>query len=305
VSEDRRHFIGGSDTAAILGLAPPGWGTALDLYLEKTGQAPERTADDVEREKLFARGKRLEPVIVDMGIQKLRDMGLRVEELSRNMRHTDKEFPFLRCEIDFSLRLWGEAIIDGVEVQFEGERINADAKSVSHFAAAGWGVEHTDEIPPYYAAQFMHGLGITGVRFCLAVALRSLDDVDLFWLQRDEEIIDGMRRQCVDFWSNVQHRTPPPPVNLEDVRTLFPRDDGTGLVADEELADVVDGLRAARANKKHAEDVERELQFRIVEAMGARSALLHPTTRKVLATFKAQSDGRRVLRLPEPRKTAR
>jgi predicted phage-related endonuclease len=305
VSEDRKSFIGGSDTAAILGLAPPGWGTALDLYLEKTGQAPPRTADDVEREKLFARGKRLEPVIIDMGIQKLRDMGLRVEEVVRNFRYVDPTLPYLRCEVDFVIKVWGEAIIDGVPVQFDGEDVNADAKSVSHFAAAGWGVEHTDEIPPYYAAQFMHGLSITGRRWCLAVALRSLDDVDLFWLQRDEEIIRGMRTQCAVFWYQVLQRIPPDPVNLDDVRTLFPRDDGTGLVADEALADAAVDLRVLRADLKVLAEREANLQHQIAAALGNHSALLHPTTRKVLATFKAQSDGRRVLRLPEPRKNAR
>ena len=42
---NRRTYLGGSDTAAILGLSP--WKSPLELYLEKIGEAPEQDRKSV------------------------------------------------------------------------------------------------------------------------------------------------------------------------------------------------------------------------------------------------------------------
>jgi predicted phage-related endonuclease len=91
---DRRGFIGGSDVAAIFGLSP--WQTPYDLWEQKT--ATEFVAPMIEpkREKMFRRGKRLEPWVVEM----LEDeRGIYV--VRRNQIYYDAEFPWMRCEIDF------------------------------------------------------------------------------------------------------------------------------------------------------------------------------------------------------------
>ena len=43
---ERRSGIGGSDIAAILGLSP--WKTAVDVWLDKTGQREDDTVGDAE-----------------------------------------------------------------------------------------------------------------------------------------------------------------------------------------------------------------------------------------------------------------
>ena len=54
--EERRQGIGGSDAAAAVGLSP--WKTRLELWLEKTGQTPDR-----EETPEMRRGTLLEPVV--------------------------------------------------------------------------------------------------------------------------------------------------------------------------------------------------------------------------------------------------
>jgi hypothetical protein len=71
---------------------------------------------------------------------------------------------------------------------------------VTGFARKKWGEVDTEDVPIEYAAQFMHGLMVTGRRMCLVAALRSFDDVDLYWTLRDDETIAGMREKLVDFW---------------------------------------------------------------------------------------------------------
>ncbi|HNU11725.1 MAG TPA: YqaJ viral recombinase family protein, partial [Rubrivivax sp.] len=116
-STSRASYIGGSDAGVILGVHPHR--TLVDLWLEKVGRKVE-TVDDVRRSQVLARGRRLEPVIIDMAITKLRDAGHQVKLLAKNRRYRDAKHRFLSAEIDFELEL-------------DGEEVNGDAKSVSHY----------------------------------------------------------------------------------------------------------------------------------------------------------------------------
>src|SRR5207237_6149579 len=121
---DRRRVIGGSDVAAVMGLSP--WETPVELWEEKAGHKPPSTEIDLERERRFRRGHKLEPFIREMVMEKLQDEGLRVELLAVNQRYQDTEHPFLACEIDFELRLWGETQIGERIYNLDGTEVNAD-----------------------------------------------------------------------------------------------------------------------------------------------------------------------------------
>src|SRR5687768_6275354 len=109
VMPDRTTFIGGSDIAAIHGLSK--WKTAFQLYQEKIGEYVEES--NPERDKRLNRGKRWEPIVVEMLLDELIARGHEVEVIGRNCRYTDPEYPFLQAEIDLEL------LIDGEEVNGE------------------------------------------------------------------------------------------------------------------------------------------------------------------------------------------
>ena len=137
---DRRTYIGGSDTAAILGVSP--WKSKFTLYQEKIGEWQQEITP--EKERIFARGKRWEPIVIEMLIDELEDRGHDVQVAGRNNRIKDSEHDFLAAEIDLEL------IVDG-------ELINGEVKTVHPFASKDWGEQGTDEIPLYYTAQVLHG----------------------------------------------------------------------------------------------------------------------------------------------------
>jgi predicted phage-related endonuclease len=256
---DRRKFLGGTDFAPVLGVSP--WATSVDVWQEKTGRAV-RNESDLKRARMLKRGKRLEPFIREMTLQKLRDDGHDVELLAKNRRYVDHEFPFLSVEIDFEVRL-------------DGEHINVDAKSVNTHARKAWGEIGTEEIPIYYAAQFMGGLMVApGERKrCLAAALRSFDDVDLYWTVRDDETIAAMRPRLVEFWhQHVVADVPPEPTTIADVRALFPRAGGSIEATDEQLAALA-RLKQISADKKALEGEEERLRFEIARFMGPHALL--------------------------------
>ena len=267
---DRSTFLGATDAASILGVSK--WRTAVDVYLEKTGGLPQDTLAKMRRRSIVQkRGKILEPFIREMTIEKLRDDGHEVELIGTNERFQHKRYPFLMAEIDFRLRV-------------DGEVINADAKSVNQHNRSEWGDVGSDDVPIYYAAQFMQGLSLTPGKpqRCLAAALRSFDDVSIYWTKRDEVTIDAMHERMVRFWKDhVQKRRPPDPINFGDIRGLFPVEKPASIEIDEETRGRVEKLRELEQRAKTiAEAIEHE-KFWIARYMGDH-ALLTDGVRNVL-----------------------
>lgn len=255
---DRRTFLGGSDAAAVLGVSP--WKTPVQLWLEKTGQASYEPTP--EQQRRFDRGKKLEPFIIEMGIDKLREQGHDVELIATNERFSDGEYPYFSCEIDARLS------IDGVIC-------TCDAKSVHGFARNKWGEEDTDQIPIEYAAQFMFGLGIlTDVPTCVVFSLIGLDDVAIYWLHRDDETITNMRRQCAEFWCHCVidgHR--PDPLDYNDVSLLYPRDNDGSIEATPEIAELIESYRQGKQRQKLLADDLEGMQKQIAQFMSPNATI--------------------------------
>ena len=271
---DRTKFIGGSDAAAILGVSP--WKSAFQLYQEKVGALVEEITP--AKQRIFARGHRWEPVVVEMLIDELQDRGHDVKIIARNARYIDREFPFLACELD-------------LELMVDGEEFNGEIKTVHPFAAKDWGEQGSDEIPIYYAAQGMHGLMVKPRRRCIFAALVGADDLRIHQIERDEETIAGIRAKEVAFWQRVQDRNPPDPQTADDVRWLYAKDAGEVSEADDELLRLVGELHFKKTMVKHADAAIDMLSTKIKLAMGDAATLLHDG--KVIATWKSNKPSRK------------
>lgn len=270
---ERTTFLGSSDMAAVLGLSP--WKTALDVYLEKRGEAPPADADP-EKARLFRRGKRLEPVIVNMLEE---ERGLQI--IARNKRYQDAEFPFLACEID-------------AETLVEAEHINVECKSAHPFTAWKYGEEDTDEVPIEYACQAMFSLMVTGRKRCLFGVLFGADNLVTYDLQRDEETIKAMREKAIRFWrDNVLAGIPPDPVNLPDVIKLFRRTPSAVVEASEDVVTLVEELKEVKQAAQAAEERELEIKFQIGKHMLGEAAIdlerkKNGAAKSVVATINAK-----------------
>lgn len=244
MSEDRRHLLGGSDIASIFGVSP--WKSALDLYEEKT--APEFVVPEVEpkREKLFRRGKKLEPWIVEL-LQE--EQGLKIG--CRNQRYADPVFPWMQAEVDF-------------EFGQDGMVYNGEAKTVSPFAAQEWGEEGSDELPLPYCLQAMWGLMITVRPVCLVAPLIGADDLRTYYVKRDEDLIAAMREKAIKFWQDhVLKRIPPAPQSAKDVHKLLFKYGGFPVVNDPVIMDLLPKLRQCKEAVKEATAVQKEYELEI------------------------------------------
>jgi predicted phage-related endonuclease len=84
---------------------------------------------------------------------------------------------------------------------------------VHPFKASEWGEEGSEDVPIHYAAQVMHGLGVTRRPAAIVAALFGLDNLLCFPVMRDDETIAAMRAKAVKFWTeNVLAGVPPEPV---------------------------------------------------------------------------------------------
>lgn len=271
---DRTQFIGGSDTAAIIGVSP--WKSAFQLYQEKIGAYIEDVTP--QKQRIFARGKRWEPVVVEMIVDELRHQDHDVEVMRRNRRYQDKEFTFLAAEID-------------LELGVDGEQCNVEIKTVHPFAAKAWGEPGSDEIPIYYAAQAMHGLMVTKRQRCIVAALIGADDLRIHEIVRDDETIAGIRAKELAFWQRVQDRNPPDPQTAEDVRWLYAKDLGEVAEADDELLRLVGELHFQKTTAKHAEAAIDLISTQIKLAMGNAALLLRDG--RLIATWKSNKQSRK------------
>lgn len=272
VMPDRKQLIGGSDVAAILGVSK--WKTPFQLYQEKIGAFVEEITP--EKQKVFDRGHRWEPVVIEMMVDELKSRGHDVEIIARNERYLDPEYSFLACEID-------------VELRIDGEELNGEIKTVHPFAAKEWGEPETDEVPIYYAAQVMHGLMIMPRRRSIIAALIGADDLRIHFMARDEETIAGIRAKEIEFWQRIQDKNPPPPIDPEDVKWLYQRDGGTAIAASDDILDMVQHLKDMKASAKAQEGQIELLSARIKAFMGTNAVLLGPDG-KPLAAWKNNKD---------------
>lgn len=271
---DRTRFIGGSDVAAILGVSP--WKSPFRLYQEKTGAYVEEIT--LAKQRIFDRGHRWEPVVVEMLIDELQDRGHDVQIIARNARYLDRDFPYLACELDLELRI-------------DGEEHNAEIKTVHPFAAKDWGEQDTDEIPIYYAAQVMHGLMVKPRRRSIVAALIGVDDLRVHQIERDEETIAAIRAKEVEFWRRVQERDAPPPETSDDVKWLYAKDCGIVMEADDDLQAQVTHLAGLKAEAKRIESAAEAAATRIKCAMGHASTLIYQGQK--IATWKSNKESQK------------
>jgi putative phage-type endonuclease len=276
---DRRTFLGGSEAAAILGVSP--WATPLDIYRRKRGEVADDFEIDPQKMKILKRGKRMEPIVIDMLID---ERGLEVTKRSTENapnRYQDAEHPFLASEIDFEWRVTEElASIYQLDDALVGTIQNGEIKTVHPFGAKKYGEEDTDEIPIEYAAQAMHGLMITGRKVTMFGVLVGSDNLLTYIVKRDEETIAGMRAKELAFWNeHVVPGVPPAAQNLPDIYHLFKKLGESSKEATPEVLDLITQYKTALADAKDAEDAQEELKFKLGEFLLGVEQMQNPSAK--------------------------
>lgn len=259
----RQSGLGGSDIAALLGMDHRK--TPVQLWMEKTGQIEPPDLSDNEA---VYWGNVFEPIIAT---EYAKRTGRKVRRVNRTLRHPKFEWRCAHIDRDI-LKEPG-----GLEIKKIGEWVDRDL----------WGQHGSDEVPYTAYAQSCWYMHIRNAPWWDIAGLRGGNQFAIYTIHRDMELESEIVRRATEFWQHVQDRTPPPPINADDLVLLYPRDTGSAVVADEEIAQAHHDLIDIKAQLKELEQEKDVLEFQIKLAMDEHGILLDATG-ATLATWKAQ-----------------
>lgn len=245
--EGRRTGIGGSDVAAVLGLNP--WKTPLDVWNDKLGLSEDKgmsepaywgtvLEDTVAKEFQLSTGKRVQKV---------------------SHQFADPETPWAIANIDRAIinpdiakRVRPLEMTEKEIAKYGNRPITTDiafeAKTAHAFTADLWGpsqeleikqnnlrTEH--EIPLYYETQIQWYCGILKLKGMYLAVLIGGSDFRMYWVDARPDVFQVIKEKCSAFWNNyVLTKTPPEPINIEDVLKLYGRSNGKAIEAQGDLA---------------------------------------------------------------------
>jgi putative phage-type endonuclease len=260
---ERQKYVGGSEGAAALGLNP--FFTELELYFSKLGEG-----QPIETTIPMMVGTALEPVAIELFE---RETHFKVEE--RQGVFVDELNPWRRCTLD------------GYVHQ---ERAIIEAKSSGDFR--GWG-DGDDEIPEHYLLNAAHSLGCIPEAQCVYFpVLIGGRTYRTYQVHRDVELVRMVLEGERAFMDLVRKRRPPAPKTREDLKLLYPKDNGLSVTATPEIEATARAIAKAKAEIKTHTAIQDEGILAVAAFMGPHASLrklsLVGTLGDTLATFNGQ-----------------
>lgn len=229
---DRTTFIGGSDSAGVLGLSR--WDTPLSIWAQKTGQyiKPEVESEAAEL------GRELEDYVAKRFERKT---GKRVSRASETSFHPS--YSYLGANVD--------RLIDGEDAGLE-------CKTASAWKSKEW---EGEEIPQEYIVQCYHYMMVTGRKKWYLAVLIGNQDFQIREINWDEKFIASMLEREVEFWTKfvVPKVMPAGMVTKYDADTLlglYPTAmEGTRIKLSDEANILVENLEAYKKDSKNIDDL--------------------------------------------------
>ena len=179
--EYRKAGIGGSDASVVCGISR--YKSPVELWMEKTGQMPQREAGEAAYW-----GNRLEALVREEFAKRT---GIEVSKPSVILR--SEEHPFMLANLDGTC-----------EHPDHGACI-FEAKTASAYRAGEW----ENSIPDEYMVQVQHYMAVTGYAGAYIAVLIGGNSFRWTFVERDEELIAMLIELESDFWAHVRSETPP------------------------------------------------------------------------------------------------
>ncbi len=250
----RKGGVGSSDAAAAVGLHP--YKSQLQLWLEKTGRDGNLpVVDPNDDQSPMYWGTLLEPIVA---AHYTRRTGNRVRRVNAVLQHP--EHPWMLANLD-------REVLGAPDVQI------LECKTAGIHGSRLW----TDGVPEYVQLQVMHQLAVTGKAAADVAVLLGGQELQVFRIARDDELIGQLITLEQRFWGHVERDEAPPADGSDSadlaLRCLYPRDCGTtlDLSTDLEMSGVFSDLLAVRGVIATQTALEAQIKQRIQQRMGDAS----------------------------------
>lgn len=179
--ERRRHTIGGSDAAGIVGLSR--YSTPYTVFLDKTGRLPDKADNEAMRQ-----GRDLEDYVAKRWKEAT---GKKVRRLQAMLYNP--AYPFAHADVDRMV---------------VGEDAGLECKTTATLDIRQFnGVD----FPEKYYAQCVHYMAVTGAKRWYLGVLVFGRGFFVFTLERNQAEIDALMMAEAAFWEKVENDTPPAP----------------------------------------------------------------------------------------------
>lgn len=255
----RKQGLGASEVAAVLGLDPKR--TALDVFLEKTGQALPFPGNQYTKW-----GNRLEDDIIEEYAERHPAYQVLPSPTVVGPEPWMLATPDRRVAIKPDDPTWDR----GLECKCRG-----------FYDSDAWGEEGSDEVPHPVAVQCHWGMIVTGLKMWDVAVLLGGNDYREYTLYRDEAIESALIAKARHFWFERVLKNVHPPFTgaASDHRFLlrtYPTHSGEIVSAPPELTIPIERLRQLRELRKVTETEIDEIEANLKEFIGARRGVSGP-----------------------------
>ena len=264
----RQGGIGSSDAAAAVGLCP--YKSQLELWMEKTGRTPtEDTPLGMDDPRYW--GTLLEPYVA---VAYSQQTDRKVRKVNAVLQHPT--FPYMLANID-------REVVGCPDVQI------LECKTAGEWGSKLW----RDGVPEYVQLQVQHQLAVTNQRAADVAVLLCGQRLEIYRIERDEEVIARLMVLEARFWQYVTTDTEPPADGSESsghaLRQLYPGGGNTlDFCENRALSDTFAELVALKDELEiRGKDAER-LKQTLQQAMGDAARAVFATGE---VTFKRAQDG--------------
>jgi len=257
----RQSFIGGSESAAVLGLNE--YMSPVDVYLHKI--APEPV--EIPTNDLMESGHDAE---LFMPQWYARQTGYDI---------TPDDYIRIHGNYDFI-----GVNLDGVIVDIKHKTPGVlEIKSTNVHEIESW----ENKLPYRHALQVHHGMLVTGWTWGVVIVfVRETWQKLAFAVDYSKDVQNLLIEAYQNFWfEHVQKHIPPDPQTLEDVKNLFPQSEPEKIVvADDSDYDMIQKIQAFKGDIKVLEDEIAKLKMELQSKMQDGEVLQY--NNKIIATWK-------------------
>jgi len=238
-------------------------GRANEVILTKQGKLEIPDLSHIEAVQM---GHVLEPVIGRLAQQQLQTELVKIEDSLTHAKH-----PWFKSHFDFAGKK------DGKSFLVEAKNYNASVRGK---------FDVTGICPPADMAQLVHEAAVYGVDMVYLAVLFGGQEFLLIPFTISEEQKEDLIKQMAVVWGHAQAGTTLPPEDLEQVKLLYPQETiGSLKTASASVEQACLALAQVKANIKHLESQEEQLQTLVAGYMGEASVLSN-IEGQVLATWK-------------------
>ena len=246
----RRYSIGSSDAPSVCGANP--WRSAYDVWLEKTGRVEPFAGNEATRA-----GDLLEPAIIQYAIETLKPL-----HAKRGVELVSEDHDFITATLDaeFWFNLEDCCIVEG-----------KSGGVCSPLDYDAWGEPETDEIPEYYMVQVQHQMFVAGKRYQFAAVPSLLPPRGfmMYYVPRDEALIEAIVERELKFWEHVKSDTPPDGTPSMDALKRMRRQPKKTVPIDESL---ILAWNDAKEKANQAKQVKEEAEIALLASLGDAEA---------------------------------